>query len=79
MCTHSEVQVTLVATSSEVVLKNDPEGVGLDDQKDGGLRTEMRLGTSSASLPRTPAAALSAENILPLVEPTQTTASCWLG
>jgi len=39
-------EVTLVATSSEVVLKNDPEGVGLDDQKDCGLRTEMRLGTS---------------------------------
>ena len=41
-------EVTLVAMPNEVVLKNDVDGVGLDDAKDVGIRTEMRLSAGGA-------------------------------
>mmetsp|Transcript_39755 Transcript_39755/g.84719 ORF Transcript_39755/g.84719 Transcript_39755/m.84719 type:complete len:503 (-) Transcript_39755:240-1748(-) len=36
-------EATLVCQPDAVLLKNDPDAVGLEDMKDGCLRTEMRL------------------------------------
>ena len=43
MIPSARAQATLVCTPEAVTLKNDPDAVGLDDMKDGCLRTEMRL------------------------------------
>ncbi len=53
---HANWQVTLVATPEAVLLKNDPEAVGLDVDKDCGIRTEMRLHACAQAPPATPLA-----------------------
>ena len=44
-------EVTFVLTPDAVVLKNDVDVVGLDDHKDVGIRTEMRLGAGASLFP----------------------------
>ena len=40
-------QVTLVAHHDSLMLRNDPECLGLEDQKDVGLRTEMSISANN--------------------------------